>query len=92
LGDQILKGEEVKWSNCTSNSVPYYCDDPGDQVAVDFGFQLAEDYPQGITTHQLQLELHVHGFGRFQKPPAGFIEPFPAYPEKNTYGADDFNN
>ena len=92
LFEQALEGEEVQWSNCRSNSMPILCDNPGDQVAVDLGFQLAREYPGGIKPYQLHLALHVHGFTRFQKPPARFIEPFPARPEKNMYGPDDFNN
>ncbi len=91
--DSVVKNRELKLLNCISNNVKIvHCDDPGDQAAVDFGFELAKDYPAGITDEKLRVELDAHGFGSFQKPLTGFKEPFVALPEINQYGADHFNN
>ncbi len=71
---------------------PDKCDNPQDQAAVDFGYDLAKRYGSaGISDVQLRAELEMHGMGNFQRAPAGFPPPYYPYPQKNYFPADYFN-
>jgi hypothetical protein len=70
----------------------FFCDDPADQAAVDFGYYLAQSYPTGITREQLAHELTVSPLTtKFQRPPSDFVSTHPASPGRNLYGPYDFD-
>jgi hypothetical protein len=70
-----------------------WCDDPRDQAAVDFGYNLASSYPDGITREQLATELgNTPLTALFQPPPSWWKQSFPAAPGPNIYGPNYFDN
>ena len=80
-----------------TSGIILFCDNPQDQYAVDFGFELAKKYPNGISAGSLRNEMETamyRGlFGMLQGPPSGSIpQNQPALPEINHYDADRFNN
>lgn len=81
------------WRQGVSQELPCVglCDDPRDQAAVDFGRQLAQNYPNGITPTQLRHELTVDWTSQFQPPPANYIPPYPAGPGNYVYSSDYFD-
>ena len=77
---------------CFQNAFPGMCDNPQDQAAVDFGYELAKKYPTGISDADLRRELQINGMGNFQTNPHGYEEYWwQVYPETNHYSADEFN-
>src|SRR5690606_18419674 len=76
-----------------TSGIPLFCDNPNDQYAVDFGFELAKKYPNGISEKQLEVEITGYWHGNlFQKPPLGSIpRNVPLLPQINHYGPDYFN-
>jgi hypothetical protein len=71
---------------------PGTCDNPQDQAAVDFGYDLAKRYgSSGISDVQLRAHLEIDGMKNFQRAPAGFPPPYHPHPQKNIYPADYFN-
>jgi RHS repeat-associated protein len=93
--DAAIKERRLYPEYCSQNASKLFCDNPGDQAAVDFGYMLAEKY-QGtptITEKILRSELTPFWMSKFQRPPAGFKSPFPAALDiRNDYSADHFNN
>ena len=92
--DAIKKEHRIYPEYCSQNASILYCDNPQDQAAVDFGYMLAEKYSTTptITEKMLKSELTAFWMSKFQRPPAGFIPPHPAYPDlRNDYSADHFN-
>lgn len=56
---------------CFQNAFPGFCDNPDDQAAVDFGYELADKYgSNGLNDQQLRQELEINELGRFQAPPS----------------------
>ncbi len=93
--DAALKEHKLYPEYCSQNASKLYCDNPGDQAAVDFGYMLAEKYKNTptITETILRSELTPFWMSKFQRPPSGFIPPHPAYRDIEVdYSADHFNN
>jgi RHS repeat-associated protein len=84
--DRLNEGKGIDW-NC------FFCDDPADQAAVDFGYYLAKNYPNGINREEFAYEFaHSPLTVQFQKPPSDFIQTYPASPGRDLYGPYDFDN
>jgi RHS repeat-associated protein len=86
------KGLPLEPLYCFRNAFPGLCDNPQDQAAVDFGYELAKKYRTGISDAELRRELQINGMGNFQTNPHNYDEYWwQVYPETNHYGADAFN-
>jgi hypothetical protein len=90
--DSIWNQNRIYPEYCQQNASILYCDNPEDQAAVDFGYDLAEKYPNGLTEIDLRSELTASVMAKFQHPKFGIVFPHPAYSEFNDYSADHFNN
>jgi RHS repeat-associated protein len=91
--DQIEDDHRFPDLYCLPTGSMLPCDDPQDQAAVDFGYDLAQKYPAGLTEANLRNELTVSVMATLQRPKFGIIFPHPPYSEYNDYyGADHFNN
>jgi RHS repeat-associated protein len=83
----ILKPPGATYGGC------WTCDDPRDQAAVDFGYNLASNYPNGITRGELATELGNSPLTTsFQPPPSDWIQPYPASPGPTIYDSGHFDN
>jgi RHS repeat-associated protein len=97
LTDEWKNLRNLRLDHCGwTSGVILFCDNPHDQYAVDFGFELAKKYPKGISGRTLknEIETAMYGglFGMLQEPPAGSIpKNTPALPQINHYNADHFN-
>jgi RHS repeat-associated protein len=90
--DLLKKGLPLEPLYCFQNAFPGMCDNPQDQAAVDFGYELAKKYAAGISDADLRRELQINGMGNFQTNPHRYDEYWwQVYPETNHYGADAFN-
>jgi hypothetical protein len=65
-------------------------DNPGDKGAVDFGYQLAKDFPDGITVDQFASALNPEVLNTFQRPD-GVPRMMPV-PQTNSYPPGYFLN
>ena len=88
---------KIQWPElqyCNQNSAFGFCDNPQDQAAVDFGYTLAENYENGITTEAFKQALQANGMGNFQRailPSDRHLYPTP-FPGTVFYDADYFDN
>ena len=78
------------------NGLPYtgefssYGDNPGDKAAVDFGYSLYEQYPNGFELTDFQAALTTEVLATFQGPS---VSPnIPALPQSNSYPGGYFLN
>ncbi|MCK6567047.1 MAG: polymorphic toxin type 44 domain-containing protein [Anaerolineales bacterium] len=81
LRDGTFKGEN--WWNMF--------EDPYDTNAVNFGYDLYESTGGNITEEAFRNALTDEVLNSFQPPPEGFVPPFEAQPQSNTYPADRFD-
>ncbi len=69
------------------------CDDSRDQAAVDFGYALSANYPNGITREALSEEIGKSTYtSSFEPPPANWAPSYPASHGPDLYGPNDFDN
>jgi hypothetical protein len=85
----------LEYKNSVKYKEPYtgtpgsWGDNPGDKAAVDFGYQLYEQYPNGITLGDFQTSLSEAILNAFQSP--AIVPNQPAYPApSNGYPVDYF--
>jgi len=85
----------LEYINSIEESHPYtgeissWGDNPGDKAAVDFGYDLYEQYPNGITLEDFQIALSQEILNTFQSP--SIVPSEPAYPAPDSgYPVDYF--
>jgi len=67
-----------------------FFDNPGDKVAVDFGYSLYESHPNGISFEDFQVSLTTDVMNSFQTPSSMPVEK--PLPQTNQYPAGYFLN
>ena len=82
---ELIEGE-AEWDN-RGNSF----EDPFDSAAVNFGYQLFEDFGPNMTNEEFFSALTVDILESFQPPPEGFVPHFPAGPQSNNYSVGAFD-
>jgi hypothetical protein len=69
-----------------------WLEDPYDTNAVNFGYDLYESTGGNITEEAFRNALTYEVLNSLQPPPEGFVLPFEAQPQPNTYQVDRFDH
>jgi|SaaInlV_200m_DNA_2_1039689.scaffolds.fasta_scaffold05267_3 hypothetical protein len=83
------EGFDSALENIQANGSSWW-DNPGDKAAVDFGYDLYDKYPDGMTVTNFKNELSVDVLDTFQSPP--MLPETPPREQRNVYPPGKFLN